>query len=153
MTVLCQNHMPEALPFDLNNFIKIANQLLEQLQLSHQELSLILIDDQEIKELNSNYRQKNKATNVLSFPMLDNDNPDFGPQMLGDIAISVETARREARAVKMAVIDYMAILLVHGLVHLLGYDHEQGAEEAATMAAMEQELLHALNKQIQPLTK
>lgn len=154
MTILCQNKLPEPLPFDLSDFTETAGQLLEKLQRSHQELSLVLINDQQIKELNRNYRQKNKTTNVLSFPMLDHEEPDDLPQMLGDIVISVETARREAEASKITVIDHMTVLLVHGLVHLLGYNHELGTDEAAAMAAMERELLHSLdqNQKIQPLT-
>ena len=87
--------------------------------------------------LNNEWRGKDRPTDVLSFP-LDDD------VMLGDIVISVETAARQAAERGYGVRDEVRVLLVHGLLHLLGYDHELGDEDHAEHAAAEQKLMRAL---------
>lgn len=102
------------------------------------ELSIALIGDAEIQVLNKTYRGKDVPTNVLSFP-------DAGPApLLGDIAIARETVLREAETTGLAARDHTAHMLVHGFLHLQGYDHENDAD-AAIMEALEIEALHALN--------
>ncbi len=125
---------------------KMAEVLLAQTGRKDNELSILLVDDRKITELNSSYRKKNKATNVLSFPMLDPDEEEDGvPQLLGDIVISLDTAEREATEAGTSLDDYLPILLVHGYVHLLGFDHELGDEEETRMFAMEKKLLDQLD--------
>lgn len=87
------------------------------------ELSVVLCDDREISELNSRWRGIDKFTDVLSFPQ---DDPD--KVLLGDIVISVETAKEQAAAREYDVKDEIRVLLVHGLLHLMGYDHEGAVE-------------------------
>ena len=116
-------------------------------------LTVRIVDEEEMLALNAAYRNRSKTTNVLSFPMLDDDE-DSGPSvMLGDIVISTDTAIREANEKAMDIADYFTILLVHGLVHLLGHDHEQGEDQAREMAQAESELLEKYqNESLKPLT-
>ena len=107
-------------------------------------VSILLTDDTEIRKLNKKYRNKDKPTNVLSFPFSDGCESDLDSLPvfeLGDIAISVDTAIREANEFKQPVMYRISWLLVHGFLHLVGYDHERSSEEAKTMLAVEQDLL------------
>lgn len=103
------------------------------------ELSLVLTDDARIRELNRDWRDKDKPTNVLSFPAADPDDDDPGP-LLGDVVIARETTVREAVEEGKTLEDHVAHLLVHGLLHLFGFDHETD-EEAEEMEALEREIL------------
>ncbi len=104
-------------------------------------VDVLLADDATLKRLNRTYRGKNKATDVLSFPAARNEFADddeaSGEQTAGDLAISVETAVRQAAAYGHSVPDEVRILLLHGLLHLHGLDHEVDEGE---MAAREVEL-------------
>ena len=106
------------------------------------ELSIVLTGDAEIRELNKSYRGKDKATNVLSFPLIDFTSPTFGPQetALGDLVLSFDTIEKEAKEQNKSFAHHLQHLLVHGCLHLLGYDHEED-QEAATMEALEAEIL------------
>jgi probable rRNA maturation factor len=100
------------------------------------ELSVALADDAEVQRLNREYRAKDKPTNVLSFPA------PHGP-ILGDVIIAYETLVREAGEEGIAVGDHLTHLTVHGLLHLLGYDHETEAD-AVKMERLETEILAGL---------
>jgi len=106
------------------------------------EVSLLLSDDAEIKALNAAWRSKNVATNVLSFPLGQPGNSD-GAIHLGDIALARETVMREAGEAGIAVRQHALHLVVHGLLHLLGYDHEAAAD-AEKMENLEVEILAEL---------
>lgn len=107
------------------------------------EVSIRLSDDAEVHALNRSYRGKDKPTNVLSFPMVQVDlieglgNTDDGEILLGDIILAAETCAREAAEKGWAVPAYAQHLIVHGLLHLLGYDHELGESQASAMEAIE----------------
>jgi len=133
---------------------KTATALLGHAGRKHCELSILLVDDSRMTELNTTFRGIGRPTNVLSFPMTASP-PSAAPQLLGDIVISVTTAAREALDCGRTLEDYLCVLLVHGLVHLLGYDHERGEDDAAMMSAMEKELLLKLTgtKGLAPLTE
>ena len=106
------------------------------------EISLLLTDDAGIRALNRQWRGKDAPTNVLSFPAPEH--PDVpGPRLLGDVALAHETVRREAEAEGKSFEDHVAHLLVHGALHLLGYDHELEAQ-AEIMEALEVKALAAL---------
>jgi probable rRNA maturation factor len=108
------------------------------------EVSVLLTDDAAVRELNRTYRGKDKPTNVLSFPVEGDLPPAPGlPALLGDIAVAFETTRREAEAEGKPLADHLAHLLVHGALHLLGYDHEVD-DEALRMEARESEILAGL---------
>jgi len=107
------------------------------------ELSVVFTDDASIQTLNAEWRGKDKPTNVLSFPAFPvKAGAQPGP-MLGDIIIARETVEREAREEDKPLENHLAHLVVHGFLHLLGYDHETDAE-ADVMEGREREILHAL---------
>jgi probable rRNA maturation factor len=109
------------------------------------ELSILLTDTEGIREINRTYLGRDRATNVVSFSMSEGECGGVNPALLGDIVVSVEEARDEAAAGGMAFEDALDFLLLHGLLHLLGYDHEGGdAEAARAMREREQELFFAL---------
>jgi probable rRNA maturation factor len=107
------------------------------------EAAVRLADDAEVQTLNRQFRGKDKPTNVLSFPMLEAvhlgslTNSDDGEALLGDIVLAAETTSAEAQAKGWTLSDYAQHLIVHGTLHLLGYDHEQGEHEANIMEARE----------------
>jgi probable rRNA maturation factor len=107
------------------------------------EVAVRLSDDAEVHALNRQYRDKDKPTNILSFPMLAPDmlvslaNSDDGEVLVGDLILAAETVVREAGEKGWAVADYVGHLVVHGTLHLLGYDHETGEWEAEQMEALE----------------
>jgi probable rRNA maturation factor len=103
------------------------------------ELSVLFTDDRTIKQLNRTYRSTNAATDVLSFAQ-DEVADTRRTRHLGDVVISLETARAQATEHRILLRDEVAHLLVHGILHLLGYDHER-ARDAAVMRAREDALL------------
>jgi probable rRNA maturation factor len=121
---------------------KIAASILKALEQNRAELSVALVGDREIRPLNAKYRKKNKTTDVLSFPA----GPELPAQagLLGDVIISVEQAKRQARDCKISLEIEMVTLLIHGILHLLGYDHERSQRQAKIMATLEQKLLSHL---------
>ena len=107
------------------------------------EVHVLLTDDAALKRLNRNFRGKNKATDVLSFPAAANEffsDPDE-PELAGDLAISLETAARQAARFGHTLRDEVNVLLLHGVLHLAGFDHEIDSGE---MAAREAELRQQL---------
>ncbi|WP_029077198.1 rRNA maturation RNase YbeY [Kaistia adipata] len=106
------------------------------------ELSVVFTDDAHVRRLNADYRDKDKATNVLSFPGSPPDSKLFGP-LLGDIVVARETVVAEAAEQGLAFDDHLTHLLVHGLLHLFGHDHLED-DEAERMEALETEILARL---------
>jgi probable rRNA maturation factor len=106
------------------------------------EVSVNLSDDKGVQELNRDYRGKDKPTNVLSFEQYDPDMPSLPGEaiMLGDIVLAYETIEREAKEQEKSFADHFTHLLVHGTLHLLGYDHIDD-EEAEEMEALEIKIL------------
>ena len=120
-----------------------ARALLKHLGLPKGELSIVLCDDPFIQDLNARWRQKNEATDVLSFALGEGEDADLTPDLLGDIVISVETAARQGASLGLSLDEELRVLLVHGLLHLLGYDHLE-PDDAVEMRAREAELLGVL---------
>jgi probable rRNA maturation factor len=119
----------------------LADRILNDLDRSEAELSILITDDEEIRSLNRDYRSVDSPTDVLSFSQVEGDGPVVGPQLLGDVVISWETAQRQSRELGHAVSEEMKRLLVHGILHLLGYDHEGDEEIAIAMREMEEKYL------------
>lgn len=115
------------------------------------EISIKLTNDAEVKELNAQYRDKDKATNILSFPQVQEDllpalgNSDDGEVLLGDMVLAIETCAREAEEKGISLNDHVAHLFCHGILHLLGYDHEQDEATALQMEELERKALASLN--------
>lgn len=104
-----------------------------------QEVSITLVTDKTIRELNQQYRGIDSATDVLAFAMQEGDFKEITPDLLGDVIISVETAQRQAEEAGHSLQQELGILLIHGLLHLAGYDHMTD-EDAELMQEKEKEL-------------
>ncbi|MCI5147187.1 MAG: rRNA maturation RNase YbeY, partial [Candidatus Electrothrix sp. AR3] len=125
--------------------------LLEQVGRAESSLSIVLLDDTAIAEYNQQYRSKQGPTNVLSFPVaeynIDSDaeiTEKLAHDELGDILISVDTAQKEAQEKQISLHRWLSELIIHGLLHLLGYDHEQSEAQAAHMQNKERQLFRAI---------
>ena len=105
------------------------------------ELSILIVDDPQIEELNQQYLHREGPTNVIAFAMREGDFPDLSPHLLGDVVISADTAAREAENAEMSMEQRFNELIVHGILHLMGYDHETDEEEARVMEDKSQELM------------
>ncbi|MBW1903813.1 MAG: rRNA maturation RNase YbeY [Deltaproteobacteria bacterium] len=114
-----------------------AEAMLDSLDLADAELSILLCDDGTIRKLNRRYRKKNKATDVLAFPMQEGPGPAAQSGLLGDVVISLPTATRQAAEHDRPIIQEVTFLLAHGLLHLLGYDHANRREEQDMKARTE----------------
>lgn len=106
------------------------------------ELSIALVGDEEMQRLNAAYRGKDRPTDVLSFEM--GDDAPGGVRLLGDVVISLDTAARQAAEHGVGLAEEVRVLLAHGLLHLLGYDHERSRPEARRMFARQRALLRRL---------
>lgn len=120
-------------------------------ELTNQRLnaSLLFTSDEEVHVLNREWRGKDKPTNVLSFPMLEREDlldlsAEGPPEMLGDIALAYETCAREAAEKAISTRHHASHLIIHGLLHLAGHDHEISEEDAETMEALERKALALL---------
>jgi probable rRNA maturation factor len=111
------------------------------------EISILIVDDARIQELNRDYLQRDKPTNVISFSMLEGEGGSLQPQLLGDVVISADTAARDALEADIPFENELYFLLLHGILHLLGYDHERGtAEDTAKMETKEQEIFAVIER-------
>jgi probable rRNA maturation factor len=113
------------------------------LELTDDELSIVILDDPQMAELNESYRQKQGPTNVLSFSMRECEFGAVTP-LLGDVVISADTASREAEEAGITFDERMSQLLVHGILHLVDYDHERSEGDAAVMEEKSLELLRLI---------
>ncbi len=144
-------------PWDpATDWADLAERALEALvevapELGHERLltSLLFTSDSQVHTLNREWRGKDKPTNVLSFPMIERKDllnlPHAGPpEMLGDIALAAETCMREAGEKNVSIQDHASHLLIHGLLHLAGHDHEVSEDAAIAMEALETKALAIL---------
>jgi probable rRNA maturation factor len=124
---------------------RIALKVLELVEQSQAELSVALVNNREIRKLNAKYRQKDYPTDVLSFPAA-NELP-MGVRLLGDVVISVEKAEEQAKQRGRTLNEETVTLLIHGVLHLLGYDHERSAKDARIMGRLEKKIYRTLCEQ------
>ncbi|HEY3198288.1 MAG TPA: rRNA maturation RNase YbeY [Nitrospirales bacterium] len=155
--VLLQN-LQRSIVIDMNRLRRMGEHILAAMHVEDAELSIVLVSDGRIRDLNRRYRKKDSATDVLAFPL---ESEGGGPSrlrrtvrvrslrkaqaqppwVLGDVVISLATARRQAQDFGHGLNQEVVRLLVHGVLHLLGYDHERGRREAARMADEERRVL------------
>ena len=105
-----------------------ARAMLRALQLEDSELSVVLTGDNQIRDLNRIYRRKDRPTDVLAFAQAEGE-PSRAEGLLGDVVVSVPTARRQAQARGRPLVAEVTMLLAHGLLHLVGWDHETAAQD------------------------
>lgn len=110
------------------------------------ELSILILDDPQISRLNTRHLNRSGPTNVIAFPMQEGRFSNLSPHLLGDVVISAETAEREGRVSGIDPQHRFFELLIHGILHLIGYDHETDPEAALEMAKKERDLLHLVNQ-------
>lgn len=122
--------------------------ILENLDCRNKEISLLLVDDEGIREINKEYLSRDYPTNVIAFSMTEGEFGDINPDMLGDIIISVETALRNAKDAEIKFEEELDFLMIHGVLHLLGYDHETSEADTKRMKEKERELFFALNNYV-----
>jgi probable rRNA maturation factor len=108
------------------------------------ELSIVFVDDEEIADLNRQYLKRDGATNVIAFPMKEGVYSEISPNLLGDVVISVDTAARESISADMPIEARLDDLLIHGILHLFGYDHESNQDDARLMEEKHKELLNII---------
>ena len=142
MTISIQNRQ-KRLTVDVVRVRRSLKRLLRELGLNDSEVSLLLVDDDQIREFNNRYLQRDQPTNVISFSMNEGAFGEIHPEVLGDIILSVETAARDAAACDIGFMDAVEFLLIHGLLHLLGYNHENvERKESEKMKKLERELFY-----------
>jgi len=114
--------------------------ILALLGIGERELSLLFVDDEGVRQINRDYLRRDRPTNVIAFSLAEGDFGDVNPGMLGDVVVSVETAAREARAAGIAIEDAILYLVLHGVLHLAGYDHEgpKGTARARILFAVQE---------------
>lgn len=119
----------------------MAQAILNALDCPDGELSILIEDDKGIAGLNSEYLHRKGTTNVIAFPMRDENSHAMNHDILGDVVISIETAEREGKDAGTGMKRRFAELLIHGILHLFGYDHENNEREATKMYRKARELL------------
>jgi probable rRNA maturation factor len=109
------------------------------------ELSILIVDDQQIAQFNRDYLNRKGPTNVIAFPMRAGRFSEITPSLLGDVVISTDSAHREGQSAGFSMQDRLDQLLIHGILHLCGYDHENTKTEARRMEKKTEELLTIIN--------
>ena len=112
------------------------------------EVSVSLVGDGQIRELNRRYLDRDKPTNVLAFSMREGAFVSLHPQLLGDVVISVDTARRQSNRFGLKEMEMVILLMIHGILHLLGYDHEGTKKGSNEMALKQKELFRRVIREI-----
>ncbi len=138
---------PEAIrgsKVDIARLRRCGQAVLSAIDESRSELSIALVDDLQITELNARWRDRRGSTDVLSFSQIEGDFADHRAGLLGDVVISVETAADQAASRHRGLDEVVARLLIHGVLHLIGHDHEKD-EEALWMVAEERRIWRELN--------
>ncbi|HSF29971.1 MAG TPA: rRNA maturation RNase YbeY [Candidatus Tectomicrobia bacterium] len=139
MAISCRNQQ-KILPIDTRTLRRTLLKLLAALACQSCDLGVLIVDDARMHRLNARYRGIDRPTDVLAFAMREGPFANLQPQVLGDVVISAETALRQARARRHSVAEELTRLLIHGTLHLLGYDHEVSPAASRLMRAKEREL-------------
>ena len=119
--------------------------ILNALDYPDAELSILIVDDQQIAQFNRDYLNRKGPTNVIAFPMRAGRFSEITPSLLGDVVISTDSAHREGQSAGFSMQDRLDQLLIHGILHLCGYDHENTKTEARRMGKKTEELLTIIN--------
>ena len=142
LKILIDNQQKKKIPTD--TIRQKTKQILNALGCDAHEISIVITDNDQIQQLNKTYRGLDKPTNVLAFPMQEGQFADITPGLLGDVVISCETAQQEADKAKISLDERMSQLLIHGILHLTGFDHEASQRDAQKMEDKSLELLRKL---------
>lgn len=129
---------------DVSRLKRHARRILLEMGFIKAELSIVCVEDGEMRLLNATYRSKHETTDVLAFAMNEGEFAGINPHLLGDVVISLETAMCQAAQADREVGDELDALLIHGILHLIGYDHERSTADARIMREKERRLRHLL---------
>ncbi len=133
-----------------SEMIRLAEKVLDEMGEHSAEVGLVLVGDTEIRGLNRQYRGIDQSTDVLAFALREDSFPlhskGLHRHLLGDVVVSVPTAKRQAAEQGHSLQQEMTVLMIHGLLHLLGYDHERSIADAGVMKRKEKKLLQAVSK-------
>jgi probable rRNA maturation factor len=144
MPIAIENRQKKII-LDSRRIRRSLKRLMNELGCEDRELSLLLVDDDQIREINRTYLNRDRSTNVISFSMTEGEFGTINPRLLGDIVLSAETAARDAAAAGIDQMDEVEFLLIHGLLHLIGYEHENTTPgESRRMKTRERELFSLL---------
>jgi probable rRNA maturation factor len=144
MAILIESRQKK-IDVDIPRVRQAVNNILKYLHIDDSEISLLFVDDEGITDINYTYLHRNYPTNVIAFPMREGEYGDINPHILGDIVISVETTRRYSEQEDIPFDDELDYFIIHGLLHLLGYDHEGSETESERMKQKEREIFFHLN--------
>jgi probable rRNA maturation factor len=136
------------IPLNLGKIRRAAQRLLTELGLLEAELSLLFVNDLQIQALNRRYLRRDKPTNVLAFPMRKGEFPTLHPHLLGDLVISVETAKRQSNRFGLDDMEMVILLMVHGVLHLIGYEHEGTKKGAREMTLKQKQLFRHVSQKV-----
>ena len=146
MPVHVQSHV-RRVTFNQARLDRLAGAILSDVGAASGELGILFVGDRRMRGLNRRYRGKDRTTDVLAFPMREAPTPHLPvatPAMLGDVVIAVPTATRQAKQGHRSLDEELTVLLVHGILHLCGYDHEWNEKEARRMHRRERRILRSL---------
>jgi probable rRNA maturation factor len=144
MPIIIENRQKQ-ISIDRRSVRKSMSRIMKHLNCSDKVISLLFVDDEEIREINRHYLSRDYPTNVISFSLTEGEYGDINPNILGDIVISAETAFKDAEKSGIAFNDELAFLMIHGALHLLEYNHENASRvKAQLMKKKEQELFYML---------
>ena len=139
MRISIQNRQ-KCFPLNLRKVRRATQRILTELGLLDAELSVVLVDDARIRDLNRRYLNRDKPTNALAFPMREGEFSTLHPNLLGDLVISVEMAKRQSGRFGLDKTEMVILLMVHGVLHLIGYEHEGTKKGAREMSLKQKEL-------------
>ena len=146
MPVHVQSHVRRVM-FNQAHVDQLAQTILSAVEASSEELGILFVGDRRMRGLNRRYRGKDCTTDVLAFSMRNARLPyplRLTPGLLGDVVIAVPTATRQAKQGKRSLDEELTVLLVHGILHLCGYDHDRNEREARRMHRRERKILRSL---------
>jgi probable rRNA maturation factor len=143
MEVLIENRQ-SFYGISLKKIEQTAKVILGALDCPDGEISILIVDDPQIEKLNRKYLNRIGPTNVIAFPMREGEFSHLSPQLLGDVVISMDTAAKEAQNSGMSMEQRFKELLLHGILHLFGYDHVTSEQDARIMEKKSQELLELI---------
>jgi probable rRNA maturation factor len=126
---LVKRKAPRSPPLSPASVRRLADAMLKTLALEHSELSVLLTDDRTIHALNRQHRDKDRPTDVLSFPLDEDADGPAEQRVLGDVVISLDTAQRQALGRRRDLLTEVRFLLAHGILHLIGHDHAYPAQK------------------------
>jgi len=122
------------------------NNLLKLMDCANKEISITFVDNETIQRINKQYLSKDRPTNVISFSLQEGEFGNINPEILGDVIISVDTAYQDAKKGNLSFDEEILFLIIHGLLHLLGYNHENTSKvNSLKMKKKEKELFRLLN--------